>query len=342
MKIKDFFCMVLSFVCVMLFSAGISFAEKKVTLRLCTTTTPGTAIEMTADRFKELVEKRSNGRIEIVRYGAGELYQDIELFEAVSGGSVEMGCLSGPRTGMRSRISEFISGMLGLGLWDGVEHYRRFLDMPEVREILADEMREKYNAKLLAPWAYGMGCLASRVPIHTVADFSGLRIRTLGSGEATVFKALGAMPNEMSSSEIYLALQRGIIDAANSGPARWLNGKYYEVAPYIVDIYHLPENIHICVMNMERWNELAPGDQKILQETATEMAIFCRGVVDNERKEAFDALRKKKEVKEVYFFSEEDGKEVREKLQPAMTEYVMKTLGNEMGSKLIKLLESAR
>ena len=342
MRVRTVLWMVFSFVGVMFLSSGNTYADKKVTLGLCSSTTPGTAIELTADRFKELVEKKSNGHIEIVRYGAGELYKDIELFEAISGGSIEMGCLSGPRTGMRSRPAEFISGMLGLGLWDGVEHYRRFLDTPEVREILSNELRVKFNAKVLAPWAYGMGCLASRVPLHTVADFQGVRVRTLGSGEAIVYKSLGAIPNEMSSSEIYLALQRGIIDAANSGPPRWLKGKYYEVAPYIVDIHHLPENIHILVMNIDRWNKLQPEEQKILQETATELEAWCRKQVDREREETFDALRRQKEVKEVYIFPKDASKEVRGKVQPAMTEYVMKTLDKEMGPKLLGLLESTR
>jgi len=212
MKTKTALGIVFFFVwAIFLFANDMDFAyaASKVKLGLTSSTTPGTCVEVSADLFKKLVEQRSHGSIEIIRYGAGELYRDKEAFSALSEGAIEMAALSGPLAGLRSRALEFIAIFGAVGMWDSLYHYQRFLDNPEIRKIASDEMQKQYNAKFLAPFTYGVGIVGSRRPIHTVEDYKNLKLRTIGGAMATCYGALGAIPTEVSSSEQYMALHPG-------------------------------------------------------------------------------------------------------------------------------------
>jgi TRAP-type C4-dicarboxylate transport system substrate-binding protein len=342
MKLKSIMWVMFFLAGAMLISSTTIYAEKKISLRLCSSTTPGTTIEMTADRFKELVEKRSNGSIEIIRYGAGELYRDREALAALSEGVIEMAYPTGAYCGTRSRALEFISMMGSMGLWDDVEHFNRFLDNPEVQKIASDEFREKFNAKLLLPTHYGGGIVASRKPIHSVEELKGIKIRTPGGALSTVYKALGAAPVEISSSEIYPALQRGIVDAVDTGVARILKAKMYEVAPYVIENDIVPDMLFYLIINKKVWESLPTEYQKILQDVANELGPWALNISKNETEQSTRELKGKKELKEIFIFPEEERAKIVKIVTPVMNEYVLNVVGQEMGTKLLELLESAR
>ena len=245
----------------------VSVAAEKVKLELSSTLAPGSCIELAADRFKDIVQKKSNKRIVIVRFPSGELYDPKAEIEAVATGNLAMATLHNAYVGGRSPALEFISSFGAAGCWQGYDHYYRFIDLPRVREIAAKEFETKINAKLLAMLPYGDSLIGNgRRPIHTVEDYKGLKIRTAGAAQATMYRALGVVPTEMSSGEVYMGLQRGTIDGACSGPSRFYLSKWYEVTPYITQDYSLPFLSFWLAISDRYWEKLSKEDQQLLGE----------------------------------------------------------------------------
>ena len=322
--------------------ARFVFAAKNIRIGLASAGAPGTTTELACNRFKEIVEKRTNGAIEIDRYPAGVLYKDKAACSAISRGSIEMAMLSAPVMGMRSRVLEFICSSGAWGLWKSVEHYRRFLDNPEVRKIALAECETKYHSRLLAYIPYGPSVVGSKRPIHTLSDYSNLKLRTIGSASAAVYRAFGAVPTELSSAEIYMGLQRGLINGAATGPARFLKSKLYEVTPYFTQDFTLPELPFVLLMNIDDWKALLPEYQKICEDAASEITKWSRRYVVIETTQAYKSLEEKKEVKEVFFLPMSERKKLAEIAEPAIKQYVHKQVGGNMGKKLLRLLGSCK
>jgi len=319
-----------------------SASGEKVELGLSSTLSPGSCLELACDRFKSLAEKKSNGRIKIVRYPSGELYGPKAEIEAVAKGNIAMGMLHNAYVGARSPALEFISSFGGQGCWEDYDHYWRFLDLPEVREIASSEAKTKLNAKLLAIAAYGNSLAGNRKrPVHTVEDFKGLKMRTAGGAQATMYKELGVVPTELSAKEVYMALQRGTIDVANSGPGRFYFSKWYEVTPYLTQDYTLPYLSFWLSINLDIWNKLSDNDRGILAETAREIEDWARIYVVKETSAIYEKFQRGL-VKELYFFPQSETEKIARIVRPVMHDLIVKRVGKEMGEKLWSLLEAAK
>jgi TRAP-type C4-dicarboxylate transport system substrate-binding protein len=335
------FGFVLVLVLAMMWIPSTSIAAEKVKLELSSTLAPGSCIELAADKFKDIVQKKSNKRIVIVRFPSGELYDPKAEIEAVASGNLAMATLHNAYVGGRSPALEFISSFGAAGCWQGYDHYYRFIDLPRVREIAAKEFETKINAKLLAMLPYGDSLIGNgRRPIHTVADYKGLKIRTAGAAQATMYRALGVVPTEMSSGEVYMGLQRGTIDGACSGPSRFFLSKWYEVTPYMTQDYSLPFLSFWLAISDRYWEKLSKEDQKILQDAAEETEKWARVYVVQET-DGFNEKIKAK-VKDFYFFPKDEIEKVGSIVGPVMHDLIVKRAGKEMGEELWNLVNQTK
>ena len=316
---------------------------KGVELKLSSTLAPGSCLELAADKYKEIVEKASKGEIEVIRYPSGELYDPKGEIEAVARGNIAMGVLHVAYVGGRSAVLEFVSSFGAQGCWDDAAHYYRFLDLPKVQEIANAEFREKLNAELLAMMPYGLTMVGNtKHPIKTIEDFKGLKLRTAGSAQAHMYRALGVVPTEMSSGEVYMALQRGTIDGAMSGPARWFLSKWYEVCPYLTQDHSLPYMTFWLAINSEIWDGLSKSQQAILKDAAKEVQTWARTYSAKETQQAYDQLTATKKVKEIVFLDKKEVARMAETVKPVMLELLTKRVGEEKANELFGLLEEAR
>ncbi len=323
------------------YAAGAPEVDE-VSLELADTSAPGHVLVRAGDRFKEMVEERSDGEIEVVRYSHGELYDARGLIEAVEIGSVAMGIQHMAFVGGHSPALEFISAVGAQGLWEDVDHYHRFIDQPEVREIAAEEFESKLNQKLLAMWDYGAGIYAARSEEYFVRDldgYAGARMRTAGTAMAELYRNLGVSPADLDIGEVYMALERGTIDSFSTGPSRVYLDGMYEVAPYITQDGTLPRLVFWVTMNLDTWNELTPEHQEIIQETATELESFTREEATSDIDDFHASLE---EVAEVYYFTDEQIAEVRSVAEPALKALFTDRVGEEMATRLFDLMEQAR
>jgi C4-dicarboxylate-binding protein DctP len=326
------------FVLAMILIPHISTGQEKVKLELSSTLAPGSCIELAADRFRDIVQKNSGGRIEIIRFPSGELYDPKAEIEAVATGNLAMGTLHNSYVGGRSPALEFISSFGAAGCWQDYDHYYRFIDHPRVREISAKEFQDKINAKFLAMLSYGDSIIGNvRRPIHTVSDYKGLRIRTAGSAQAAMYRALGVIPTELSSGEVYMALQRGTIDGACSGPSRFFLSKWYEVTPYITQDFSLPYLSFWLGISSKYWDKLTKEDQQILVDAAREVELWSRSYVAKETAEFYEKI-KAGNIKELYFLPKDEIAEINKIVGPVMYDLIVKRAGKEMGEELWNLL----
>lgn len=320
-----------------------SIAAEKVKLELSSTLAPGSCIELSADRFRDIVQKNSDGRIEVVRYPSGELYGPKAEIEAVANGNLAMATLHNAYVGGRSPALEFISSFGAQGCWKDPDHYWRFIDLPRVREIASKEFESKINAKLLAMLPYGNSLVGNvKRPIHTVEDYKGLKLRNAGAAQATMYRALGVVPTEMSSREVYMALQRGTIDGATSGPSRFYLSKWYEVTAYITQDHSLPYLSFWLAISLKFWNNLAKEDQKILLDAAQEVELWAREYVVEETTGFYEKMKASGKVKDFYFLPKEEVDKIEQIAAPIMHELIVKRAGKEMGEELWSLVDKAK
>ena len=314
---------------------------EKIEIGLSSNLSPGSCLELAADKFKDLVEERSNGGITIIRYPSGELFGPKAEIEAVVRGDVAMGVLHVAYVGARSPALEFISSFGAQGCWDDYDHYWRFIDQPEVREIATSEFKAKLNAKLLAIVSYGNSIVGNRKrPIHTVEDFKGLKMRSSGSGQAAMYRALGVVPTELSSKEVYMGLQRRTIDGATSGPARFYFSKWYEVTKYLTQDYTLPYLSFWLAINNDIWNKLSKENQQILSDSAREIEEWTRIYVVKETATIYEKFQRGL-VKELYFLPSSEVARIIKIARPIMHELIVKRAGKEMGEKIWDLMIKA-
>ncbi|BBO88124.1 TRAP transporter substrate-binding protein [Desulfosarcina ovata] len=329
---------------ILLFISGSIQAEatQKIKLSLSSNLSPASCLELAADKFKDIVEKKSNGNITIIRYPSGELYDSKSEIEAIVNGSVDMALLHVAYVGARSPALEFISSFGAQGCWDDYEHFYRFLDMPEVCKIAANEFKNQLNAKLLAPVSYGTSVVGTnKKTIHTVADYKNLKMRTGGSAQAAMYKALGAIPVELSIKEVFMALQRGTIDGVCTGPSRFYFSKMYEAAPYIIQDYTSPFLQFWFAMNMNKWQKLSLENQNILKDSAQEIALWTRNYVTKETEQIFQKF-KNGLIKEMNFLSNDERARLKKLVYPAMHEFTVRRCGKNMGEKLWGYMIQAR
>jgi TRAP-type C4-dicarboxylate transport system substrate-binding protein len=268
------------------------------------------------------------------------LYNAKTIMPAVSKGQVDIGILHVALVGRRSPILEFIGSFGAQGCWDSNAHYFRFLDNARTREIASAQFEKYFNSKLLAPLAFGAGLVGRRdSPIEKVSDYNGLKMRTSGTAQATMYKALGAVPVGLSSKEIYTALQRGTIQGATSGISRWRRSKLYEVAPYLTIDPTLPYLSMWLVINKKSWGKLSPDEQKTFVAAAQDLQQWTRDFADKETKDDLAFL--KTNAKALVDLSPEQKKLLIDTVKPNMKKFAREQL-KEQFDELWGLLEESK
>lgn len=227
-----------------------------------------------AKKFKELVEERSNGRITVEIYPNAQLGDEREMLEGLQMGTIEMGIISsGPVAGYVPQMA-----LLDLGyLFESNEIAQKVLNGP-----VGDELNEKMievGFRNLAFLDMPYRSIYASKPIKSVEDLKGLKIRTLETpAQLELFKALGAAPTPMGYSEVYTALQQGVIDAAENVPDALYSSKHYEVAKH----YSLTNHFYLIMMYLisEDFYQSLPEDlQQIVSEAAVEAAEYENGLI---------------------------------------------------------------
>lgn len=235
--------------------------------RMATAWSGGPLMEIGAQAFADNVAKLSGGRIEIEVFPGGTLGPALKVSETVQQGVAEMGhtwvgydwgadptaVLFGGYAGSfdTERMLHWLYRGGGIELW---EEWRR-----ETMGIVGMPLFIR-TAEVF---------VHSRVPVRSLADLQGLRIRTAGAW-IEMAQSMGAAPVTMPGGDIYPALERGVLDAVEWGTL-WENIStgFHQVAPYVViPGVHQPTAPFELVINAAAWDSLSPEDQELIRTAA--------------------------------------------------------------------------
>ena len=281
------------FRCVALFFAGVmgitlafcgstwAYSEEKPMLMRVGCINPAKDIECRLiKRLGDRVEQRSKGRIKFQYSYSGSLFKPPQFIDAVSRGT---GDISNGPTAFARKIPALnifsVYGTYKIGIWPDIE---------EAIEPVMNKIFEEQGIHLLMSWDSGPSLFNHKTKfMKSPEDWNGQRFRVPGRWLAAVAKKWGASPVFMPGPELYLALQRGVIDGCML-PWHITNSfKIYEVTPYITHT-DFSNSLAIMPMNLKKWNALTKIDQEIFNEVIEEIRPWH----NDEMKKEFDKIRK--------------------------------------------------
>ena len=261
-------------------------AHAKTTLKLAHPGATNHHYHATSVKFKEAVEQRTNGELEIQIFPSDQLGSARQLLESAQLGAADM-VLQGDQ--IAAFVDEF--SILSMPfLFRDLPHLAAVMDGP-----IGDWFAEKAKKKgfiILGYWENGLRHITNnKRPINTPDDLKGLKIRTPNAAITIEYmRMLGAAPTPMPFGEVYSALQLGTVDGQENPIAHALNQNFYEVQKYL----SLTGHAHIVetfVMSKVVFDRLTPVQQTILLEEGKRHAAISRQMVVEEEGGQLEKLR---------------------------------------------------
>jgi tripartite ATP-independent transporter DctP family solute receptor len=227
---------------------------------------------MGMEKFKELVEAKSDGKITVKLFPGGVLGGDVQTLSALQGGTVEMTVLNAGL--LAGNVQDFALADLPF-LYDTPQQADAVMDGP-FGTALMDELASQ-NITGLGFWELGFRQLTNNVrPVAKVEDIAGLKIRVVQQPVMIdLFNALGANAVPMPFPEVYPALETGAIDGQENPFANILASKLYEVQKYVTVTNHV-YNPQIVLVSGKLWGTLNDEERQLLQQAAAEARDFQR------------------------------------------------------------------
>lgn len=286
-------------------------------------------------KFKEIVEAETDGAIVVETYHSGQLGDDRSMMEALQLGSQEVTI---PSTApIANFVPEFAVFDIPF-LMPSVEVADAVLD-GEVGQKLLD-MLEEQNLVGLAYWENGYRDMSNSVrPIESLADFEGLKIRTMENDlHLAAFRAMGANPTPMAFTELFTALQQGTVDGQENPIATIYLEGFHEVQEYISATNHVYTPF-VFMISKPFYDSLPAEYQEIVKNAAIEAGKFER----EENRKANEEYKQALIDEGVNFneVSDEAKEEMREAVQPAVDEFA-ETIGKEIVQEIYDAIEAAQ
>jgi C4-dicarboxylate-binding protein DctP len=241
-----------------------------------------------AEKFKELAEKYTNGKVKVEVYANSTLYKDKEELEAMQLGAVQMLAPSNSKFGPIG-VKEFEVFDLPYILPTRVA-LRKVTDGPLGKRLL--KLLEPKGMVGLGYWDNGFKEMTANKPLRTPDDFKGLKFRIQSSKVLEAqFRALGAIPQVMAFSEVYQALQTGVVDGQENTASNIFSQKMNEVQKYMT----MTENGYIgyvVVVNKKFWDELPADIRDQLQKAIDEATVYTNAISKSENDTALEDIKK--------------------------------------------------
>lgn len=252
---------------------------------------PGSLFQLSAEEFAKRANEKLGDKGKVVVYGSSQLGTDEELLQKLRLGTADMAL---PSTVMSSVIPEF--GLFEMPyLVKDREHMKR-IEEEIVWPVLA-KAAEENGYKVLAIWENGFRNITNNVrPIEKPEDLEGVKLRTpSGEWRVKMFQAYGANPTPMSFSEVFTALQTGVVDGQENPLTQIYSAKFQEVQDYLSMTGHVYTPAYVLV-GLNNWNSLPEDVRAILEETARETQAF---VYENAARLEEELLRKIQEESDI-------------------------------------------
>jgi C4-dicarboxylate-binding protein DctP len=241
-----------------------------------------------AEYFKKLAEERTKGRVKVDVYPNSTLFKDGEEMEALQLGSVQM---------LAPSLAKF--GPLGVREFEVFDLPYIFDNYDELHKVTGGPVGAGLFKKLeskgivgLAYWDNGFKQMSANKPIRMPADYKGLKMRIQSSKVlGDEMKALGAIPQVMAFSEVYQALQTGVVDGTENPPSNFYTQKMHEVQKYLAMTDHGYLG-YAVIVNKKFWDALPADIRTTLDGAMKDATKYANDIAKKENDDALDAVRK--------------------------------------------------
>ena len=247
---------------------------------------PGSLFQKSADEFAKRPNAKLGGKAKVVVYGSSQLGGDKEMIQKLKLGTLDMAL---PSTVMSSEVD--LVGIFEMPyIVKDREHMKRI--EKAVFWPMLEPAIEKKGLTVLAVWENGTRHITNnKHPIKVPADLKGIKLRVPeGKWRVKMFQAYGANPSPMKFSELFTALQTGVMDGQENPLTQIYSAKLQEVQKYLSLSGHVYTPAYLTV-GTTHWKTLPADVRKVLEDTAKETQAF---VYETAAKDEDDLLRKLK------------------------------------------------
>lgn len=278
-----------------------------------------------AVRFKELAEKYTEGKVVVEVYPNSQLYKDKEELEALQLGAVHMLAPSLAKFGPLG-VREFEVFDLPF-IFQNREDLRKVTEGP-VGRMLLDKLEPK-GIKGLSYWVNGFKVMSANTPLKSVDDFLGLKMRIQSSKVLEAqFKALDAVPQVMAFSEVYQALQTGVVDGTENPPSNMYTQKMHEVQKHATVSNHGYLG-YAVIVNKKFWEGLPDDIRQGMEKAMEEATVYANDIAEQENNDSMKAMEESGKT-QFYQLSDAERQEWVKQLRP-----VHKEMASRIGQDVI-------
>jgi len=272
---------------------------------------PDTPKGKAAEKFKELAEQMTAGRVKVEVYPNSQLYKDKEELEALQLGAVQM---------LAPSLAKF--GLLGVKEYEVFDLPYIFPSYDALHKITDGKVGKQLFAKLenkglrgLAYWDNGFKVMSANRPLIHPADYRGLRMRIQSSKVlAAQMEALGALPQVTAFSEVHQALQAGVVDGTENPPSNMYTQGMHDVQSNLTITNHGYLG-YAVIVNKAFWDQLPDDIRDQLEEAVKQATDFENQIAAKENEDALEKIREAGTT-EIHEPTEEERREMIAALLP--------------------------
>jgi C4-dicarboxylate-binding protein DctP len=316
--------------------AGASFAlgasaQTPIVIKFSHVVATDTPKGRAAERFKDLAEKLTKGRVKVEVYPNSQLYKDKEELEALQLGAVQM---------LAPSLAKFAP--LGVKEFEVFDLPYIFPSKAALYTVTEGPIGKNLLAKLepkgitgLAYWDNGFKVMSANKPLHAPGDFRGLKMRIQSSKVLDAqMRALGANPQVLAFSEVYQALQTGVVDGTENPPSNMYTQKMHEVQKHVTVSNHGYLG-YAVIVNKKFWDGLPADVRGQLQQAMADATKYEKAIAQQDNDMAMDAIRKAGKTT-IYNLNPQEQSAWRKALLP-----VQKQMEDRVGKDLIGQINKA-
>jgi len=307
---------------------GLAGAQEPITLHGASQFNDDHAFTKTMVRFGELVKKYYGKPINFVLHKNSELGLEKQYFEYMAQGkAVDFAVVSPAHMSTFSKAAPFIDAPF---LFRDLEHWNKVLDADTFKPI-ADEVAKRADVLLIGYAGGGVRNIFSNKPASGLDDIKGLKVRVQGAPIwSRAFTAVGMAPTVIAYSEVYNAIQNGVISAGENEAAGVEQMKFNEVAPNLLMTQHAITIRPLCFSG-KTFKNLPKDLQEAIVKAGKEAGAYGRQIESTEDGQKLDAMEKAGKLKRIAF---KDRDQMKKLVDPVIASYAKEIGADEIFSKL--------
>ncbi len=270
-------------------AAGLATSASATNLRIQSHYAQETVSGKLAQQYVDDIQAMSNGEITVEMFWSSSVVKTVETFDAAASGILDCDFTGGGYQTGKNPAFQFVGDIMGG--YSTPYQQLSWLYYGGGREA-AKPLYNKYNMELIGWWIYGQESFASTKPIAQISDLKDWKFRSPPGMETKIFEKLGATPIVMDFTEIFTALETGIIDGADaSGLANNVGLGLYDIAKYanFPGFHSMPSDHLAC--NLEVYNEMPEHHQRIMKVAFEALALRTALTFEKANAEAAAKLR---------------------------------------------------